>query len=108
MSVDISPANGVQAAKPKLRVGNAINSTENAKATISTTTANAIGEFQYAPLSTPYRVLQQYHSKPTKIRVACVGAGAGGLCLSYKIVSFDPEDQTEDWLTILGTYARAR
>jgi hypothetical protein len=34
---------------------------------------------------TPYRVLQQYHSKPTKLRVACVGAGASGLCLAYKM-----------------------
>lgn len=32
-----------------------------------------------------YEVLQQYHSKPTKLRVACVGAGASGLCLSYKM-----------------------
>jgi cation diffusion facilitator CzcD-associated flavoprotein CzcO len=33
----------------------------------------------------PYRVLQQYHSKPRKLRVACVGAGASGLCLAYKM-----------------------
>lgn len=33
----------------------------------------------------PYRVLNQYHSKPRKLRVACVGAGASGLCLSYKM-----------------------
>ena len=73
-------------AKPKLTVGNAINSSGSAKsATTSTTTTHAIGEFQYAPLSTPYKVLQQYHSKPTKVRVACIGAGAGGLCVSYKI-----------------------
>lgn len=32
-----------------------------------------------------YRVLDQYHSKPTKLRVACVGAGASGLCLAYKM-----------------------
>ena len=72
--------------RPKLVVGNAINSsTGEASATTSTTAAHASGEFQYAPLSTPYRVLQQYHSKPTKVRVVCVGAGAGGLCVSYKI-----------------------
>jgi hypothetical protein len=35
----------------------------------------------------PYRVLNQYHSKPRKLRVACVGAGASGLCLAYKMVS---------------------
>jgi hypothetical protein len=34
----------------------------------------------------PYRVLNQYHSKPRKLRVACVGAGASGLCLAYKMV----------------------
>lgn len=33
----------------------------------------------------PYRVLQQYHSKPRRLRVACVGAGASGLCLAYKM-----------------------
>lgn len=33
----------------------------------------------------PYRVLQQYHSKARKLRVACVGAGASGLCLAYKM-----------------------
>lgn len=43
--------------------------------------------FDYAEESPkgPYRVLQQYHSKPTKLRVACVGAGASGLCLAYKM-----------------------
>jgi len=33
----------------------------------------------------PYRVLEQYHSKPRKMRVAGVGAGASGLCLAYKM-----------------------
>jgi NAD(P)-binding Rossmann-like domain len=33
----------------------------------------------------PYRVLNQYHSKPRKLRIACVGAGASGLCLAYKL-----------------------
>lgn len=33
----------------------------------------------------PYRVLDQYHSKAQKLRVACVGAGATGLCLAYKM-----------------------
>ncbi|KAB5566951.1 4-hydroxyacetophenone monooxygenase [Coniochaeta sp. 2T2.1] len=42
-------------------------------------------EFDYPELATPYRVLPQYHSKPTKLRVACVGAGASGMCLSYKM-----------------------
>lgn len=72
--------------KPKLTVGSAIDNGD-AKATTSTTIDHALGEFEYAPLSTPYRVLQQYHSKPTRVRVACIGAGAAGLCVSYKIVS---------------------
>jgi hypothetical protein len=33
----------------------------------------------------PYRILDQYHSKPRKLRIACVGAGASGLCLAYKL-----------------------
>jgi cation diffusion facilitator CzcD-associated flavoprotein CzcO len=33
----------------------------------------------------PYRVLDQYHSRPDRLRVACVGAGASGLCLAYKM-----------------------
>lgn len=33
----------------------------------------------------PYRAIDQYHSKPRKLRVACVGAGATGLCLAYKM-----------------------
>lgn len=49
---------------------------------------NGIAEqFEY-PESTPkgpYRILNQYHSKPRRLRVACVGAGASGLCLAYKM-----------------------
>ena len=33
----------------------------------------------------PYQVLDQHHSRPTKLRVACIGAGASGLCLAYKL-----------------------
>lgn len=33
----------------------------------------------------PYKVLDQYHSKKSRIRVASVGAGASGLCLAYKM-----------------------
>ncbi|PVH68820.1 FAD/NAD(P)-binding domain-containing protein [Cadophora sp. DSE1049] len=33
----------------------------------------------------PYTILPQYHSKPSKLRIACVGAGASGLCLAYKL-----------------------
>ena len=43
-------------------------------------------EFVYPEMATPYQVLKQYHSRPTKLRVACVGAGASGMCLSYKMV----------------------
>ncbi|KAF2841012.1 FAD/NAD(P)-binding domain-containing protein [Patellaria atrata CBS 101060] len=49
---------------------------------------NGIGTSYDYPESTPegpYRVLQQYHSKPRKLRVACAGAGASGLCLAYKM-----------------------
>ncbi|OAA62749.1 Flavin monooxygenase-like protein [Niveomyces insectorum RCEF 264] len=42
-------------------------------------------DFSYPEMATPYRVLQQYHSKPTKLRVACIGAGASGICLAYKM-----------------------
>ncbi|KAH8655197.1 hypothetical protein BX600DRAFT_385523 [Xylariales sp. PMI_506] len=45
-------------------------------------------EFTYPPTipdGTAYSILKQYHSKPTKLRVACVGAGASGLCLAYKM-----------------------
>lgn len=45
-------------------------------------------DFSYPPViepGTPYKVLPQYHSKPTKLRVACIGAGATGLCLAYKM-----------------------
>ena len=43
--------------------------------------------YDYPPshVEGPYRTLDQYHSKPTKLRVACVGAGASGLCLAYKM-----------------------
>lgn len=39
----------------------------------------------YVPADATYSVLKQYHSKPSKLRVACVGAGASGLCLAYKM-----------------------
>ena len=44
-------------------------------------------QFEYPERSPegPYRVLDQYHSKPRRLRVACVGAGASGLCLAYKM-----------------------
>lgn len=49
--------------------------------------SSAASEFTYPEMATPYQVLPQYHSKPTKLRVACIGAGASGLCLAYKMVS---------------------
>lgn len=48
---------------------------------------NGANDFSYPEMATPYRVLQQYHSKPTKLRVACIGAGASGISLAYKMVS---------------------
>lgn len=47
--------------------------------------ANTFHYGEVVPEGTPYRVVPQYHSKPTKLRVACVGAGASGLCLAYKM-----------------------
>jgi hypothetical protein len=47
---------------------------------------NSANDFSYPPyVQSNYRILPQYHSKPTKLRVACVGAGASGLCLAYKM-----------------------
>lgn len=49
-------------------------------------TRNHATDFAYpTPRPGPYRVLDQYHSKPAKLRVACIGAGASGLCLAYKM-----------------------
>ncbi|KAJ5629463.1 sterigmatocystin biosynthesis monooxygenase stcW [Penicillium herquei] len=42
-----------------------------------------------------YRVLDQYHSKAGKLRVACVGAGATGLCLAYKMNKHLEKDSFE-------------
>ncbi|KIX08858.1 uncharacterized protein Z518_03515 [Rhinocladiella mackenziei CBS 650.93] len=44
-------------------------------------------EFEYpeAKPAIPLRILDQYHSKPSKVRIACAGAGASGLCLAYKL-----------------------
>ncbi|CAI6088645.1 unnamed protein product [Clonostachys chloroleuca] len=39
----------------------------------------------YVPKDAAYRVLPQYHSKPTKIRTICIGAGATGIALAYKM-----------------------
>lgn len=44
---------------------------------------NGTNTFEYPP--PPYRVLDQYHSKSSKIRVAGAGAGATGICLAYKL-----------------------
>ena len=32
-----------------------------------------------------YELQNQYHSKPQHLRVICVGAGASGLCLAFKM-----------------------
>jgi hypothetical protein len=43
--------------------------------------------YEYPPANPEgeYKVLSQYHSKPSKLRVAGCGAGASGLCLAYKM-----------------------
>nr|OQO30837.1 hypothetical protein B0A51_01337 [Rachicladosporium sp. CCFEE 5018] len=49
---------------------------------------NGIAKTYDYPEATPegaYKVLQQYHSKPRRLRVACAGAGASGLCVAYKM-----------------------
>lgn len=59
----------------------------NGKAAPKVQTAS-VNDFYYPPTvseETAYEVLDQYHSKPAKLRVACVGAGASGLCLAYKM-----------------------
>jgi len=35
--------------------------------------------------SVGYQILDQYHSQPRKVKIACSGAGASGLCLAFKI-----------------------
>lgn len=44
-------------------------------------------DYDYPPshVDGPYKILNQYHSRPSKLRVACIGAGASGLCLAYKM-----------------------
>ncbi|KAF2708013.1 FAD/NAD(P)-binding domain-containing protein [Pleomassaria siparia CBS 279.74] len=43
--------------------------------------------YEYPPpkVEGEYKILNQYHSKPSKLRVAGCGAGASGLCLAYKM-----------------------
>ena len=70
----ISPASGGQSGQSQMpTVVNGVNGVART--------------FDY-PERTPdgaYRVLDQYHSQPRRLRVACVGAGASGLCLAYKM-----------------------
>jgi cation diffusion facilitator CzcD-associated flavoprotein CzcO len=44
---------------------------------------SAAANVDYPP--SPYQVLNQYHSKSSKIRIAGAGAGATGICLAYKL-----------------------
>jgi hypothetical protein len=70
LSNDIPPTNGV------------------VKQTATNADVATSSDFQFPPVipdGTPYTILDQYHSKPTKLRVACIGAGASGLCLAYKM-----------------------
>lgn len=52
-----------------------------------------LSHFDYPP--SPYQVLDQYHSKPSKTRVACIGAGATGLCCAYKMERMLEENSWE-------------
>lgn len=40
---------------------------------------------QVDPNDTPYAVPERWHSQPSHLRVICVGAGAAGLCVAYKM-----------------------
>jgi hypothetical protein len=67
-----------------------VNMSPTTKMASSLNGVNGIGETYEYPIAHtpegPYTVLwDQYHSKPDKLRVACVGAGASGLCLAYKM-----------------------
>lgn len=44
-----------------------------------------MGSIAIDNLKEPYEVLEQYHSKPRDLRVICVGAGAAGLLVAYKM-----------------------
>lgn len=37
------------------------------------------------PSEIPFEIQEQWHSKPEKMRVICVGAGAAGLLVAYKL-----------------------
>ena len=49
----------------------------------------SIGETSYTEANGinghSYTVSEQYHSQPSHLRVICVGAGAAGLCVAYKM-----------------------
>ncbi|KAI0170094.1 hypothetical protein BJ166DRAFT_608187 [Pestalotiopsis sp. NC0098] len=70
-------------------VENAVPATNGAVKEVKTNAAvSSATEYHYPPTvseGSEYTVLNQYHSKPTKLRVACIGAGASGLCLAYKM-----------------------
>ena len=72
-------------------VPSAIETTEspyvltNANGGSTSQTEDAFEYPPHVPQNAAYTVLNQYHSKPTKLRVACIGAGASGLCLAYKM-----------------------
>ncbi|KAJ6005153.1 FAD/NAD(P)-binding domain-containing protein [Penicillium sp. IBT 35674x] len=60
-----------------------MSSREHSSAHQGITNGTIIPEYRYP--SSSYRILDQYHSQPSKVRVACAGAGASGLCLAYKM-----------------------
>jgi len=84
---------GVAAAMDVAKTNGRANGTttnSNGHASSSIDNDNGANTFHYPKAvdpKAPYEILQQYHSKPTKLRIACIGAGASGLCLAYKMVS---------------------
>jgi len=82
---------GVAAAMDVAKTNGRANGTttnSNGHASSSIDNDNGANTFHYPKAvdpKAPYEILQQYHSKPTKLRIACIGAGASGLCLAYKM-----------------------
>ena len=86
-------------------VTNGVNGVNKVNGVNGVHSANGAGDFSYPEMATPYRVLNQYHSKPTKLRVASIGAGAAGICLAYKMERQMVPDSWE--LTLFEKHSRS-
>lgn len=73
---------------------NQVNGTGDANGTNSTRPQYTYPPPPPAP-ETPYTIPQQHHSRPSLLRIACIGAGASGLCLSYKLAKTLPANSYE-------------